>query len=376
MFNKNNKIGTYNHYLVFFIGLFLPIIIFAGFISQQDKNNKIFDYPIDATVSGYNNKIYVLNNSGFVTEVNLENNKMTDKMYVGVNPYNIKINPNINKLYISNSGDDTVTIIDLSKKTTKTISVGTNPNKIYINTVNNKVYILNSDGISVLNGLDDYLMSTISLSDKPVSMDILKSLNIVYITTYNSNTVTVINGEKDEIVFTPSFYFKPRMLFVAQTGSGLYIFDKLNNSIVVADVLTGKIIDRHSTLGNIHSAILTTDERVLYVANDMEDFDNIEKINVEKKARQTIDIKGKIFNIIEIKENIYAFNSVYPEVSIIDKLNFEQKEIISLPEVYDRVFFNKKLGKLYLLSKSNEIGIFDVDTNKFIGTIPNESRAR
>ena len=92
------------------------------------------------------------------------------------------------------------------------ISVGSHPHGVAVNPLTNTVYVTNYSGhsVSVINGSNNHVRSTVTVGTHPFGVAVNTSTNTVYVTNISGNSVSVINGSTNTVTSTISVGSKPQ----------------------------------------------------------------------------------------------------------------------------------------------------------------------
>ena len=231
--------------------------------------------PYAVAVNPVTNKAYVANHdSGTVTVIDAANYSTTLNLGpLGSNPYAIAVNPATNKIYLVNNntsganGGGTVSVINGSQdQLTSTLSVGNTPVAIAINPVTNRIYVVNSNpsasngSVSVIDGSQDVVVDTVAVGEVPVDIAVNPVTNQIYIAnskqvTVNSvieNNVSVIDGTNDSMSYIALQILGASHVAVDPIRNMIYVSSPVLNCFAVIDGATvGTASVKHWIVGGL-----------------------------------------------------------------------------------------------------------------------------
>ncbi|MGN0145286.1 MAG: YncE family protein [Clostridium sp.] len=166
----------------------------------RDRYSNIYvgAYPND--VVQYENNFFVTcGESNSVIVYDLENEKISFNIPVGIFPHNITIYEKKKLAFVSNMGDDSISVIDLrNKKEIKRITVENTPIKISLSNNNDYLYVCMSYlgydkegyvGIISLDSLE--LVYKIKAGFSPV--DLFEDNEYLYVSNFCGNSISILN---------------------------------------------------------------------------------------------------------------------------------------------------------------------------------------
>lgn len=159
---------------------------------------------------------------------------------LGSRPMGVAANRTTNRVYVSRLFSDSVTVIDgVSNTVLGTVSVGSYPRSISINEKSNRVYVANSNGgsVSVIDGGSNAVITTINVGTGPTGLAVNPITNRIYVGVGYSNVLKIIDGNSNLVVDTLSVGTSPNAVAVnpatnriyVTTSSGLAVVDGATN---------------------------------------------------------------------------------------------------------------------------------------------------
>ncbi len=288
----------------------------------------------------------------------------------------IAVNKNINKIYIGSTANQTITIVDLIDKKIASTIVLTEPisssGKVLYST--NNVIIPTGKNLQIINGNNDSIEKTISVSDIITSFDIDQSAKKIWLTSTDKNISfsviedlassvvknIVINDEAGNIIKPYKIYFYPKtnqLLLIVENK--IYLVDSSQNT--VTDTIQTKYAIENEPLFYYYGAlpgISNFNEKtgVLYThtlgklfvtnINDKSELDGIDITNTSIKG----DFKGTGNILVNSnRDEIYITNTFENKLII---LNGKTNKITDLSLVDNPMFISKdpRYNKIYILS--------------------------
>lgn len=108
----------------------------------------------------------------------------------------VAVNPILNRIYVANQTSNDVTIINGANNTTmQTVNTGTFPVAVAVNPATNRIYVGISGGISVIDGANNSIVTTITAASGNFnSIAVNPVTNRIYAASNNLSRLYVING--------------------------------------------------------------------------------------------------------------------------------------------------------------------------------------
>ncbi len=198
--------------------------------------------PVAVALNPTTNKIYVANcvfssegmwPNGTVTVIDGVTNATTD-VQAGVCPSAVAVNPVTNKIYVANSGRDiqpaSITVIDGATNTTTTIAdqhVAVGGTAVAVNPVTNKIYVPSVEGVIVIDGATNAIITTILANVGIVDMAVDPGRNKVYVSYshgFFNNSIEIIDGATNtSTMLTDPKAFGPPALALNAVTNKIYV---------------------------------------------------------------------------------------------------------------------------------------------------------
>ena len=157
---------------------------------------------------------------------------VTATVPVAAVPVAIAANSVTNKIYV---GAEFVTVINGASNNTSTLTVLGGP--LAVNSVTNKIYVVSCSSscvVSVIDGTNDTLQTTVPVGNSPVAIAVNTATNKIYCVNNGDDTVTVIDGATNNPT-TVNVGTSPLALAINSTTNKIYVVDNLSNDVAVID---------------------------------------------------------------------------------------------------------------------------------------------
>lgn len=266
-------------------------------------------------------KIYVANfDGGNVSVIDGQTNTVKGMIPVGGGPFGVAVNDATGKVYVTNNADDTMSVIDsntdivIGSAITVTAGSGVSARGLDVNPITNKIYVAteyDSDIINVINGVDNTLLTGITLSDcypydvevntvtnkayaalwcgstsvinmstdteliniymgltDPYGVGVNPVTNKIYISEHGSNTVQVINGSTDAILYSITVGSAPYGVSVNSVTNKIYVANDTDGTVSVIDGSTDTVSKTITGVGlNPTGVTVNSNTNRIYVTN-------------------------------------------------------------------------------------------------------------
>jgi YVTN family beta-propeller protein len=279
---------------------------------------------------------------------------------IGCHPFSVgalfaAFTPDGTKAYVTNQNSHAISVIDgVTDKIIQTISVGFKPSFIAIMPDGTKAYVTNqgSGSVSVIDVLSDKVITSIEVGKKPYFIALLPDGSKAYVTNVFSNTISVIDTQVDRVIETLKVGDTPLFLAITPNGSKVYVVNSFSNTVSVLDTMVDKVIDTLPVGNKPHYIVITSDGRKAYVTNAGSSY------FVEKD------------NLVVTSKGIHSNT-----VSVIDIPNDRIIETIPVGNKPYYMAVSPDNAKLYVVNFfSNTVSVIDAFLDKVISTIPVGSR--
>jgi len=197
--NSNAKVVYILSYSSFSSGSLFIVDSTSNSIVKEIKLNA---NPVSVDVNPDTNKIYITTaySGDKVLVVDASSYEIIDTLKIQ-SPFGVGVHIATNKLFVTSPNSNSVTVIDgKNNKLLSTISLSSvrNPAKVVVNQSRNKVYIIGSNGIAVIDASNLKLKELSGYSSYGISDLIVDSLqNKIYFAYFN--TIQTINGFTDDL---------------------------------------------------------------------------------------------------------------------------------------------------------------------------------
>lgn len=159
---------------------------------------------------------------------------------VGNLPTSVAVNQTTNTIYVSNLTSDTVSVIDgVSDTVVATVSVGSLPEVIDVNPITNMVYVANflGNSLSVIDGGSNSVVATITGLSAPFGVSVDSVTNQVLVSnSTGANYVAVIDGATNTISATIPVGNYPYGVRVNSVTGLAYVANELSGTVSVIDI--------------------------------------------------------------------------------------------------------------------------------------------
>ncbi|MDH5186392.1 MAG: T9SS type A sorting domain-containing protein [candidate division WOR-3 bacterium] len=217
------------------------ISVIDGSTNQVDTTISTRFWPLALALNTTDNRIYCgIEAVNEVMVIDGFNQQVIARIRVGEMPFDVIWNSISNKVYSANQISNDVTIIDgATNQVIKNIRVGGSPNILVYNSTNNKVYCVGSDGLCVIDGVGNSIITVVpGISSDALIYNLIN--NKIYSADYWSNDVTVIDGTGDTIIMTLGVGNGPIAFTWNPVQNRIYVANKNGSSIsVIRDEIPG-----------------------------------------------------------------------------------------------------------------------------------------
>ncbi len=176
------------------------------------------------------------NLAGYVAIFDTATGKMTGKIAVEVNPYELLMSGDRKTLFVSNWASKSISVIDLAtNRVVRSITVGANPNdmflakdgRLYVSCGNsNSVWVVDTAKMRAVHQISTAMYPNAPLGSTPNALIADKDEKMLFVANADNNTVAVVNiSEAEEynvMGFIPTGWY-PTSLELSGDGKKLYI---------------------------------------------------------------------------------------------------------------------------------------------------------
>jgi YVTN family beta-propeller protein len=238
---------------------------------ENDNFVKVIDASSDSTVatvptagkpralcySSQNNRVYcavdTAGTRGNVTVIDGASNAKVAQVTTGKGAWKTCYNPSSNKVYCANSKDNSVSVVSCSTNTViATVSVVDAPVALCYNVKDNKVYCATPQGIAVIDGATDQIITTLTYGMGPVANiglcysnaedKVYCSYYWYYHTAYYR--VAIYDGFADTAITTITVPGKPSALYCNEQNNKVYCANQGSGPgvVTVIDGATNQVL--------------------------------------------------------------------------------------------------------------------------------------
>jgi len=178
------------------------------------------------------------------------------KVPVGMTPSGIVYDQDNNDIYVTNLNSNSVSVIDGSNdKVISTILVDEKPNSLIYDKYNKLLYVINSnsDNLFVIDTSKNIVVGKIPINNErnvkfpyyPYSITLRSSQNFLYVANYLNNSVSVINGSSNKVidVIHQNIGTNPIALVYNYVNDGVYVANSKSDNVSIINGATNKVID-------------------------------------------------------------------------------------------------------------------------------------
>lgn len=212
--------------------------------------------PIDLSVSGDGKRLFVVaQESNSLLVVDAENNKVINKIEVGLQPHSVILSKDGKKAYVSNQWADNISVIDLSSaKVTDTLKTGNGPAGLALSADEKSLYVVNSfsSDVSVINLQSKEETNRITAGNNPTGIKLSPDGKHILVTSRRTNLVpygdqlvselTVINDSTrriSEYKNVESAYMMENLAFTPKGDLGFVTLIRPKNYVPAIQVEQG-----------------------------------------------------------------------------------------------------------------------------------------
>lgn len=199
------------------------------------------------------------------------------------------IMPDGSKIYIANSISDNVSVVDLLNNIViTTIQTGDKPWGASVTPDGSKVLVSNKgdNSVSVINTSSNTVIGTIPVGIEPWGLTINPGGTKAYVANSNSGTVSVIDIESMTVVATVTVESNPHWLTITPDGKHVYVSNTESNTVSVIDAGADTVVQNVTVDGNPEGICALPNGREVYVGTDS----TVSVINTSDYSMQVIRI--------------------------------------------------------------------------------------
>ena len=378
-----------NNHKVYITNIFdKSLSIFNGKTNEWIKNLEIGN-PAFNLLLGPENKIFVSSQKdNHILIIDGTTDKIIGKIENGLDgPGRMAIDFLLRKLFVINRNSSSLSIFNLTDyRFVKNISLppGSFPSAVSINKDLNLAFVVNQgkDSISIIDNLENRLITTLEVRANPGRAEIDSSSNKIYIPHASANIITVINlltrgNFKIETIEnsnpTETTFALPLGLAVNENKNEIYVLNNLSENFLIIDGKNFNIEKKISVGSNPQKILFIPESNKILVLNSGEN--SITRYNlIDGTIKEILTGKAPIDWLFNPKTNlIYTLNSSSQSLSVIDlekEIRLTEIPIESRPGA---IALDSGRNKIYLsLPNVKKILVIDGKTNQIINIIKTE----
>lgn len=203
--------------------------------------------PTAVALGDQGSRLYVTNwASNNVTVIDTQTNNVVGTIPVGIHPTGVVFDANTGDMFVANQYSDNVSVIDgdTSMLIGNISGVGPYPSQAAYDSRNTFVYVVVQDGVTVLNGSTQSVVTKISIPAVGwAAGDFYDPQNeYLYVASYNGNNVTIVNTTTNAVTGTidakanTEFGFaldlQTGLLYEAMTTRNVSVYNTTDNTLV------------------------------------------------------------------------------------------------------------------------------------------------
>lgn len=282
----------------------------------------------------------------------------------------IAINPITHKIYAVDEGTDSIVVTYEKTGATHRVEVGKAPIAIAVLPDLNKVYVVNtsSNSISVIDGTQDRVITTIKGGSHPYTVAADKATNKVYVTYTYDHILTVIDGvtNTSSSLETGS----TDAIEIDERTNTLFLSTYEDPFIRIVDAASGAM-RKVRVDGHIWGLAFDAASSKLYLAHTM----TTDVMSLDEKTQETAVIPvGQIpcalaFN--PATHMLYAVNYGDHTMSVIDTVKARVVNVIAVGDHPQAVAVDTARNRLYVANvHGDSVTVIDAAKNVILDTLP------
>jgi YVTN family beta-propeller protein len=257
----------------------------------------------------------------------------------------------------------------LSRSLTRKTGIGTDsfPVGIAINELTNMIYVANemSNTVSVINGINDNIESTVFVGVTPYGVAVDPLTNRIYVTNIGSDSISVIDGSTNAVTATIEDVTSPVSLNVDSLNSWIYVTNIDTNTLSKINAITNRI-EQNITVGKYPYSVDTDlgREYKIYVTNFGSN--TVSVIDGDSfKLLKNIDVGESPVGVVAnpVTNTVYVTNRGSGSVSVIDAISDVIIKNITVGGHPDGIAINSKTNVIYVMDTGSVL-VIDGETNQ------------
>ena len=282
----------------------------------------------------------------------------------------IVINPVTHKAYAVDESTDSLLVIDEGTGYTRRVAVGKAPIAVAALPELNRVYVVNtgSNSISVIDGAQDRVITTIKGGSHPYTLAANKSTNTVYVTYTYDRILTVIDGATNasSSLTTGS----ADAIQIDERTNTLFLSTYEDPFLRIVDAASGAI-RKVRVGGHIWGLAFDAANAKLYLAHTM----TADVTSIDEKTLKTATIPvGQNPCALAFSPSVhrlYAVNYADRTLSVIDTADAKVIHVIPIGDHPQAIAIDAKRNRVYVANvHGNSVTVIDTIENTVLGTFP------
>ena len=298
----------------------------------------------------------------------IEDAKAADASGRLITKVGIAVNPVTHKVYAVDEGADSVIVTDESTGSTHRVEVGKAPIAVAVLPAVNKAYVVNTDSnsISIIDGTQDKVISTIKGGSHPYTVTADQSRNKVYVTYTYDHILTVIDGDKNTASSLETG--SADAIEIDEKTNTLFLSTYEDPFIRIVDAANGAT-HKVRVGGHIWGLAFDAANSRLFLAHTM----SADVISLDEKTQETAAVSvGQIpcalaFN--PATHMLYAVNYGDQTLSVIDTVKMKVMKVIAVGDHPQAVAVDIERNRVYVANvHGDSVTVIDGVKNAILDT--------
>lgn len=299
-----------------------------GASNQVIANIAVGANPYDLCLNTSNGRIYVSNyGAGTLSVIDGATNQVLTTVSAGSFPQALCFNPTNNRVYVANYRNAQLTVIDgMTNEIVTTISVDSSPIALVYNPVYNKVYCANfaRNNVTVIDGATNQVLGTVGVDYQPCAL-VVDGQGNVAVANRLLGKLSIINGNNQGLMTTIDVGSEPWALAYNPSDNRIYVANSGSNTISVVNALNYSLITTISVGNHPRSLAWSGWVDKLYCANY--DGDNVNMIDcATNTVRKTLSVGDQPIALCanSVDSKVYVANYNSGTVTIIGSTGYQR----------------------------------------------------
>jgi gliding motility-associated-like protein len=281
----------------------------------------------------------------------------------------------ISRAYVVNNGSNSISVINTVDNTViSSISVGASPFGVGVSPDGTRVYVTNSadETVSVINAQTNSVIATIKVGNNPLGAVVSPDGRKIYIANgeANNGSVSVIDASTNLVIANIPVGSAPEGITISPDGSTVYTSNILSNSVSAISTATNTVIATISTGLNPAGIAVSADGSKLYVANGGGTVSVINAITNTIITTITAGANPQGIAISPDGGTIYVTNFLANTVSVINAATNTIEATINTQTYPQGISVSPDDKDVYVANhNSGTVSVIDVATNTVINNI-------